>query len=488
VKDETISQIGPSESVQVPAGATVIDGEEKVYLMPGLTDMHTHLRYETDLQLYLANGVTLVRSMNGRPYHIEWRDKVAHGQLLGPDIVTAGPILGRASNGHVDLITEDDGVREVDKEKAEGYDFIKVYDELPKAAYLGVVKEARRVGMPVAGHVNRDLALEGVLDNHQASVEHAEQIVYHFFGHDYDESKIPYIASRFKEAGSYLVPTAQTIPDLAQLYENKKVVLDRPEVKYVQPETLLYWASVRKDSSAENRALDTFQGKIINGFEKAGVPMLTGTDSYLFGAVMGFSLHREFKRLSAAGLTNYQILEMSTKNAGEYLHRDLGTIRVGARANLLLVDGDPTADLEVLSHPYGVFVQNQWLPRVKLEVMLADIAKDFEAGQRFIWTYENSGVGPMLDEYDREGPFSHEDLVFNEIGNDLTSGQPKDAVRVLERCTKDYPNWWYGFDSLGDAYRTVGNKQAAIDAYKRSLTLNPKNRNAVDWIKKLSSG
>src|SRR5678815_3140081 len=97
VRDGRIAQIGPASKIKVPAGALKIDGRGK-YLMPGLADMHAHLSAQQDLasqqlQLFLANGVTTVRNMIGKPEHLLLRDRVAKGELPGPTIYTAGPPL-----------------------------------------------------------------------------------------------------------------------------------------------------------------------------------------------------------------------------------------------------------------------------------------------------------------------------------------------------------------------------------------------------------
>ena len=95
VEGDRITAIGPTDEVTVPEGAQVIDGHG-AYLMPGLADMHTHLSFDPDpgfMSLYLAQGVTTIRNLNGLPIHLEWRDKVASGQWLGPTIYTSGPAL-----------------------------------------------------------------------------------------------------------------------------------------------------------------------------------------------------------------------------------------------------------------------------------------------------------------------------------------------------------------------------------------------------------
>src|SRR5262249_27152642 len=92
VRGGRLAHGGPSSTVPVPAGALRIDGRGK-FLMPGLADMHVHLYTRDDLLLFLANGVTFVRNMWGSPQDLVWRARVERGELLGPTIYTAGPLL-----------------------------------------------------------------------------------------------------------------------------------------------------------------------------------------------------------------------------------------------------------------------------------------------------------------------------------------------------------------------------------------------------------
>ena len=127
VRDGRIAEIGPAEKTKVPAGTLQIDGRGK-YLMPGLADMHVHLfpgagqpddLANQQLQLFLANGVTTIRNMIGKPEHLQLRDRVAKGELLGPTIYTAGPpLLGN------NVPTPEAAEQAVADQKKAGYDLL----------------------------------------------------------------------------------------------------------------------------------------------------------------------------------------------------------------------------------------------------------------------------------------------------------------------------------------------------------------------------
>src|SRR4051812_34075948 len=171
VRHGRIAEIGPSSTVQVPAGALRIDGQGR-FLMPGLADMHVHLYTRDDLLLFLANGVTFVRNMWGAPYDLVWRARIEQGSLLGPTIYTAGPLLDGSPpiwNGSVVVETAADAERVVTGQKKAGYDFIKVYKKLLPEAYDAIAATAKREGMTFGGHVPAAVGLEHALAAGQRS-------------------------------------------------------------------------------------------------------------------------------------------------------------------------------------------------------------------------------------------------------------------------------------------------------------------------------
>ena len=152
------------------------------YVLPGLVDMHVHMNRPTDLVLLLVNGVATVRIMCGAQRGLEWRDQIARGVRVGPTLFTSGPILeGQPPPGFEDVIpitgkillsTREEAVAEVARQKAAGYDFIKVYNNLPGDVYEGLISAAKTARMPVVGHVPFEVGIHDVLRAGQHSVEH----------------------------------------------------------------------------------------------------------------------------------------------------------------------------------------------------------------------------------------------------------------------------------------------------------------------------
>ncbi len=156
--------------------ATQINGEGK-FLMPGLAEMHAHIpsvvwndpQMEETLFLYLSNGVTTIRGMLGHPLHLELREKAANRAILSPRIFTSSPSL----NGN--SVTTEEKARELVKAyKEEGYDFLKLHPGIRLHVFDEIVKTARSVGIPFAGHVSNLVGIRHALQSGYASIDHVD--------------------------------------------------------------------------------------------------------------------------------------------------------------------------------------------------------------------------------------------------------------------------------------------------------------------------
>jgi imidazolonepropionase-like amidohydrolase len=406
VRDGRIMLIAPAGQTKVPVGALSVDGRGK-YLMPGLADMHVHLYpgagiqddlASQQLQLFLANGVTTIRNMIGKPEHLMLRERVAKGELLGPRIYTAGPpLLGNT------VPTPEAGERAVIEQKKAGYDFLKVHEALSPETYAAIVAAAKRVGIPFAGHVTATVGLKRALEAKQTSIEHLDgylqamvadnspvpptpsQVVLGPVLEHIDESKIPALASATRAAGVWNDPTL-TLFKIIVSDDKPEELLKWPELQYV-PAKMRDGFSRQKQSTAdipapasERQRYLELRNKMLMALHKAGAKLLIGPDSPQFFLVPGFATHRELQSFVDAGLTPYEAIEAATRNPGEYIaeimkaQRDFGTVEVGLRADLLLLDANPLQSVANLQKRAGVMVRGRWLPESELRKMLEKIA------------------------------------------------------------------------------------------------------------------
>ncbi len=404
VEDGRIKTIGSNASSKLPANAIVVDGSGK-YLMPGLADMHVHIWDETDLTLYLSNGVTRVRNLNGRPYHLTWRKQIADGSKFGPNIYTSGPTMyGQLWVRTID--TEEKAIESVRQQKAMGYDFVKVYHMLAPNVYAAATKTAKSLGMRVVGHKPARVPMQTVIDSGQECLEHllgygyavdrddsplraqvqqgGWSFRYSYAGIDADPTKITRVAKQAADNNIWNCPTL--------------VVMDRwvpngtPEMTEIKSNP--YWQyipSSKRNGSVERYGV-TFEDytleyqqqgmkvrrQIVKALHDAGAGLLLGTDAGANTVVAGFSIHEELVAMVEAGLTPYQALATGTTSISLYLKTpDVGHISRGAKADMLLLNANPLDDIDNTKKIAGVMKDGRWYPKSDLDERLANIASSY---------------------------------------------------------------------------------------------------------------
>lgn len=386
VKEGRIAALGPTDKTAVPKGALRVDGRGR-YLLPGLADLHVHLQEDEPdnralFDLFLANGVTTILNLYGMPRHLELRERLRRGELLGPALYTSGPYISDAPSP---APTAEEVERAVVEQKRAGYDFIKIHGDFSREAYRKLFEVARREKIRVIGHAPRNLGIEALLEERQHAVAHAEEYLYAYFNKsalgDDKASKVPAIAEATAKAGVWVIPNLTAYKGIWLQAKDIAPVLKRPEVQYVPPSIAADWQPehntyVRRFNNplSVQRFEQNYRllEKLVKGFRDAGVRMLAGTDTPIPSVVPGFSLHDELADLVAAGLTPYEALRTATAEAAEFLgaSEQSGTVTVGKRADLMLLDGDPLKDIRNTTKRAGVMVGGRWLPETELRRML----------------------------------------------------------------------------------------------------------------------
>ncbi len=379
VTDGRISYSGPQAKAPLVPGATRIDGRGR-FMLPGLADMHVHMSRE-DIPLFLANGVTTVREMNGSPDHLALRQEVAQGRTLGPTLYVASTMMSGIAQRyrHVLLANPEDATAAVRAAAEAGYDFIKAYSGLSADTYRALVVEARSRDIPVVGHIARDVGLDAMLASGSRSIEHAEQFG-DLAGHPPDTAAIgPMVATLARFPGTWVEPTLAVIKFLSMPTTAwADSLFGRPATSYEDQGTLAWWRSRRTggvpDSATQARQQRYFgwMRRFVTELRRSRIRILAGTDTPNPGMVPGFSLVDELEVLREAGYSGAELLRIATHDAAEFVGglEEFGTLRAGARADLVLLDADLTLDLEVLRRPSGVMVRGTWLDRAALDELL----------------------------------------------------------------------------------------------------------------------
>ena len=403
VADGRIAAIGPEGTVALPAGAVAIDASGR-YLMPGLTEMHGHVPGSDDRQyledvlfLYVANGVTTVRGMQGREGHLELRGQIVRHEVLGPRFITSGPAL----NGNV--VDGPDEARQFVLDQADaGYDFIKLLRGLSRAEFDAAVQAAAEAGTHVAGHVSEDVGVARALEARQATIDHLDGFPQYllppevdqsaidpgFYGVNIldriDEDRIAQLAREARDAGVWIVPTNTMIANVALPSPSAEELGARPQMAYLPPALVQGWVESKQRrvgeinlSPGDGERLVDLRNRIVKALHDEGVGLLLGSDAPQTFNVPGFSLQRELSAMVDAGLSPYEALRMGTVAPADFFDAEdeFGRIAVGLAADLILLADNPLEDVGAAARPLGVMVRGEWLDRARIDAGLAAIAE-----------------------------------------------------------------------------------------------------------------
>jgi imidazolonepropionase-like amidohydrolase len=352
---------GPAASVPIPRGAEFVDAKGKSVL-PGLWEMHAHFEQVEWGPIYLATGVTTARDVgNEREFIVAARDAIAAGQGIGPRLVMAGVVDGSGpfSLGVIRVDTPEQAREQVQKYKAAGFQQIKIYSSVKPEILKIVTAEAHRLGMTVTGHIPFGMnAIQGIEDG-MDQINHVEYITPLMV--DSKSQTIDPDAPNVKKIIKLLLDHHVVVDDTLALMEIILHPLDHPisgfepGILRVAPElkealeTMGAAPAKAAQSAATFRAMET----TVRVLHQAGVPIVAGTDQ----TVPGFSLDREIELHVQVGFTPMEAIQSATIVAARAMgmENDSGTIEVGKRADVILVDGNPLENISDIRKVSAVF-------------------------------------------------------------------------------------------------------------------------------------
>ena len=363
-----------------PRGARIIAGQDK-FLIPGLWDMHTHMQATgaSALDLHVANGVTGIRDMGSdADVILPMRDRIRRGELNGPQIVAAGPMLDNAPPDWPfrRRVTNAEEARAAVRDlKKRGVDFIKVHTNTPRDAFFAIADEAPKHGLSFVGHVPRAVTIAESVTSGIKSIEHLGEFrLFRECGGrpaPYDAENCRALFDRLAANHVWQTPTADFFRVLPDVFLGKPL----PHAEYASDTLLEFTRRNRESSKLDASALAYFRSMgstsltVVRDLSARGTSFLAGCD----GTVPGFCLHDELQALTEAGLSRVQALQTATINPARFLGREKteGTIEAGKRADLVLLDADPLADIRNTRRIAAVIVRGRVLLRADLDRLLA---------------------------------------------------------------------------------------------------------------------
>ncbi|ABI77667.1 amidohydrolase family protein [Hyphomonas neptunium ATCC 15444] len=423
---------------EVPDGMFVIDGEGK-FLIPGLIDSHVHLqRSPNDLLLYVANGVTQIRSMGGSDADLALKREIENGRIgprfyvsstamasatgltsAGPDWFS-GPVAiwfaELAFNMHSTSSSEQ-AAEDARSFIQKGYDGIKLYGFLDMDSYRAILDVADELDVPSAGHLPDAMPLSELRTTKLREIAHIEEIVkgllleFGSFRSQGGEAFIEFVESRKAEIISDLVANDVAVHSTLWLTESfKKQVFDleaalaEVPLEYANPGIVegnsvlgLGWLPARNkfhtyagntpEEIARNKAFwdarEEAHHILLKAMVEGGVTVLAGTDANAWLTIPGFSLHDELQSLSRAGMSPAQAIYAATAAPAQIIRNNAGIIETGRRADLVLLNENPLTDIENTTSIDTVILNGRILDRAQLDAMLEAVRETNAESRKF---------------------------------------------------------------------------------------------------------
>ena len=311
-----------------------------------------------------------------------------------------------------------EAIAAVDKLKADGVDFIKVQSRLQPEAYFAIANESKKLGIRFVGHVPDSITAAEASGAGQASIEHLTGVLLGCSSLEQslreeklkssrtsappealrveqrawleklldsiDPDKTAALLAEFARNRTWQVPTFPTLVHIGFPTPQTDLSND-PLVRYVPGNLKAIWSQGRAAQLDGYRAEDfalrqrviAISLRVVGQMNAAGVPIMAGTDTAAPNVIPGFSLHEDLEYLSRSGFTPMQALQAATLKPAEFLGRsaEQGTIHVGKRADLVLLDADPIVDIRNTRAISAVVVNGRLIDRQGLDAILAGVER-----------------------------------------------------------------------------------------------------------------
>src|SRR5262245_55111186 len=372
----------PGEPVETPAGATTIAAEGK-FLIPGLIDAHVHLVHVLDscrvagdevLALFVAAGVTSVRDVGDE---IVAETLVARFAEASPEkaprVFRCSPLIDREPPFHRDIgfaLTDVAAVPGfVDEMAGWGVTTLKIYVGTPREIGRAVVAEGHRRGLRITGHLGAYTAQDAVTDGIDA-LEHIWSVFNfiippeearrpdHRATLDLENPRAKELIAAIAEKRTFVDPTLVVFRNMI-LLNDEAAYSGHPDNAVVPARLRHHWESykarsnLRPETLAARRAEFGKYRQLTGILQRAGVPLLAGTDAPEPFVPPGFSMHQELELLVESGLSPAEAVRCATlHNASALGQADrLGTVERGKLADLVLLDANP---LDSIAHTRAI--------------------------------------------------------------------------------------------------------------------------------------
>ncbi len=506
VRDGRIVSVAPDKGGPAAAHAQVIDGRGKV-LTPGLVDFHVHPNAPGELISFVKFGVTTIAAFDAEP--LVWRREGVKLPEIRPNIVSTTTILDGdppTNRRRYVMGAPGDAAAILDHEIASGAVMTKVYNAFREPEFSALAAESHRRGLPVVGHIPSAVPPSVLFSGHGLDlVAHGEeflQILPETATDPQIEALVGLIVSHHVAVNPDLVAVF-AIPGLTL---HLSQALADPRMAYMPSSMYQEWQARSSYASRPNPQAfaagmgprNALQARIVRKLRAAGAEFVGGTDAP-DTCFAGDCVQEELGLLvGEAGFSNYEALAAFTANPGRFVAERIhvtpqprfGVVAPGARADLLLLDGDPVRDLAALRRIEGVMVAGRWRPQKELTAARDALLPDLQRGHAAVDRYEAlfaaqdfPGLFAFLDSLPTgAAPLFGDDVIPGDAVRLDRKGDTAHGLQLLEHARRLMPATLGVYHPLGALRLKSGDVPGSRAAYEAALKIAPRDATALKGL------
>ncbi|PHS77018.1 MAG: amidohydrolase [Robiginitomaculum sp.] len=378
IKDNRIKAIGAAADIAIPAEAQTLDASGKT-IIPGLIDAHAHGAQGTSGLIpnqnwsaiaHLAFGVTTVHDPSSQAEHIFAASEMQRaGMILAPRTFSTGEIIygAKAPGFFASIDSEDDAKEHISRLKAQGAYSVKNYNQPRREQRQQVVTAAREANLAVVAeggslfHMDLSMVADG-----NTGIEHnlPQSELYDDVIQFYSQTGVGYTPTLIVSYGGI---------SGEDYYYQKDDVWKHPLLSKHVPPHVLQPASVRRQKAPDADYVDATSAATAKKLSEAGVPVSIGAH----GQREGLGSHWEMWSFVRGGMSPLQALQAATITPAEHLgySKDIGSLKVGKLADLIIIDGNPLDDIRNSDHIEHVMLGGRLYKADTMEEVLSGNSK-----------------------------------------------------------------------------------------------------------------
>lgn len=475
INGNKIQKILPYNEVNIESNQ-IVDGTNR-YLIPGLWDMHTHIRSYSDidnLPMFIMYGVTGIRDLGITNHELikHWKEQIENNDIVGPRIISSGIIIEGAGAYFPSsiVINELDDVKPtLDSLFAQDAQVVKLFDNIPVEVFKAIIRYSKEKGIVTSGHIPNDMDQISAAEAGLGSIEHLfgiENTLSNYNDFSFTDEEIEKLAKVLIENETYQSPTMVDLGYYVKLGEaskneklEKALFETNPHLE-LTPVYFKAWWAANRNKDMENFTEEDYanfkkrlaiNGKIINKLHDLGVKILAGTDVPNPYIITGISLHEELEQFVNAGMSPADALKTATLYPAQYFkHSEIfGLVDVNYMADLVVLDANPLEDISNTQRIHAVIYNGQLHTEENLDDLksnqLAYLAEysvtDFD---QFIYMdVRRNGIENIRKKYpivETNDKYAIEKYHLVRLSKALQEGlQLEDAIRALEWNLELFP-------------------------------------------------